>query len=72
MHLVVFGQFSLHVACALQVQLALLVACIALGHGGHIGVLARELHELRHVGHDVFAREQEVQLGQAVGVAFEL
>ena len=55
-----------------QVGAALAVTGIAAGHGGHIGVLAREFHELGHVGHDVFARKQKVQLGQTFGIAFEL
>ena len=72
MHLVAGGQLGLHGARGLQIGQALLVARVALGHGGHFCMFARELHELRHVGHDVLAREQKVQLRQAIGVAFEL
>jgi hypothetical protein len=35
-------------------------------------MLARDGAVLRHVAHDVFARKQEVELAQALGVAFEL
>ena len=72
MHLVGRWQFGLHLAGRLQIAQALFVAGVALCHGSHIGMFTRELHELRHVGHDVFAREQKIQLGQTVGVAFEL
>ena len=55
-----------------QVCLALLVAQPAAGHGGHFGVLTRELQKLRHVAHDVLARQQEFEFTQAVGVSGEL
>ena len=61
-----------HVLRRAQVGLALLIARPAAGHGGDLGVLAREGQELGHVGHDVRAGEEEVQLAQAVGVALEL
>ena len=55
-----------------HVLLTLLKARPTIGHGRHLRVLARQLHELRHVGHDVRAGQQEVQLHQAGGVAVEL
>jgi hypothetical protein len=35
-------------------------------------MFARELQELRHVGHDVFAREQEIKLAVALGITLQL
>lgn len=61
-----------HLAGAGQVGLALLIACPAAGHGRHFRMLARDRAVLGHVGHDVLAREQEVQLRQALRLAFEL
>jgi hypothetical protein len=55
-----------------QVSAALLKAGKARGHGADLGMFPRELQELRHVRHDVFAGQQKVQLGQAQGVAFQL
>jgi hypothetical protein len=34
-------------------------------------MFAREHAVLRHVGHDVFAREQEVQFAQALRIALQ-
>jgi hypothetical protein len=56
----------------LGIGLALLVLLVALGHGTHLGALARQGHEAWHVFHDVFAREQKIELGQALGVALQL
>ena len=61
-----------HLLGAGDVGLALPVALIAAGDLGDFGMLARDGAVLRHVAHDVFAREQEVELAQALGVAFEL
>ena len=41
--------------CRLGIGLALLVLLVALGHGAHLGALARQGHEAWHVFHDVFA-----------------
>jgi hypothetical protein len=48
------------------------VARIAASHLGHVGMLARQGHELLHVRHDVLARQQKVKLGQAQRIALEL
>jgi hypothetical protein len=50
----------------------LLVLLVALGHGADLGAFTRQGHEGVHVLHDVFAREQKIELGQALGVALEL
>ncbi len=55
-----------------QIRFALQQAGIPAGNHADLGVLARELQELVHVGHDVFARKQEIELRQALGVTFEL
>ena len=61
-----------HLAGTGQVGLALEPAGVAAGDLRDLGMLAREHAVLRHVGHDVFAREQEVELLQAPGVALQL
>ena len=40
--------------------------------GHHLGMLARQHHELGHVLHDVFAGQQKIQLGQALHRALKL
>jgi hypothetical protein len=57
---------------SLQILAAQLVPGVARGHGADLGMLARELQELRHVAHDVFTRQQKVQLMQPQGVALKL
>jgi hypothetical protein len=61
-----------HLARGRQVRLALQVALVAARHLRHLGMLARDASVLRHVGHDVLAREQEVQLAEALRKALEL
>ena len=58
--------------CGGQIGFALAVALPARDHGAHFGVLARQAHELRHVGHDVGPREQKVDFGEALGAPREL
>ena len=55
-----------------QVGLALLVTGVAAGHRGHVRVLARQWQELAHVLHHIGLREQKVEFGQTLLVAFEL
>ena len=55
-----------------QVLLTLQIARPPSRHRRHLGVLARELHELPHVGHHIRLGQQKIQLGQAVGMALEL
>ena len=61
-----------HLAGTGQVGLALLVAGVAACDLRHLGVLDGDAPVLSHVAHDVFAREQEVQLAQALCIALQL
>ena len=61
-----------HILRGGEVAFALLEAGPAAGHGGHVGVFAREFEELLHVFHDVLAGQQEFEFPLAVGVAAEL
>ena len=61
-----------HAVVLRKVGGTLQVAGVAACHGGHFGVFARYGTVLRHVSHDVFAREQEVQFAQALDIALQL
>jgi len=61
-----------HLARTRQVGLTLLVAGVAAGDLRDLGMLDGDAPVLRHVAHDVFAREQEVQFAQTLRVAFQL
>ena len=61
-----------HLLSSAQVGFALSVTLVASSQNGHVSMLARQRHELLHVLHDVFARQQKIQLVQALGIAFEL
>lgn len=71
-HLGVVGAAGQHLLPSGQIRLALLVTCPAAGHRAHLGVLARQGQKLLHVLHDVFTREQKLQLPQTVGIAGKL
>ena len=55
-----------------QVGFALLQAGPAAGDDRYLGMLARQRHELFHVAQDVLARQQKIELGQALCVALQL
>ena len=61
-----------HLARSGQIGLALLVARKTTGELSHFRMLLGDVAVLLHVGHDVFAREQEVQLIQAQCIALQL
>ena len=61
-----------HLARGRQIVFASAAAREAAGQLRDFGVLARQRHVLRHVGHDVLARQQEVELFEALGKAFQL
>jgi hypothetical protein len=55
-----------------QVGFALLQSGPAAGDDRHLGMLARQRHELFHVAQDVLARQQKIELGHALCVALQL
>ena len=59
-----------HLARSGQVGFALHKTGIAAGDLGDLRMFARQHAVLRHVGHDVFAREQKIQFAQTLRIAF--